>query len=83
MAKLYFRAIITRIDSIGESMGVSMWEAMTDCGYAKFEVVDRQRHIRFLPGGRFLITDVDGNRYEIPCIYELDERSQRLVETET
>lgn len=83
LAKLYYRAIITRIDSIAETMGVSMWEVMTDCGYAKFEVVDRQRHIRFLSGGRFLITDVDGNRYEIPCIYELDERSQRLVETET
>jgi hypothetical protein len=83
MGKTYYRARILRIDSIAEAMGVSMWEAHTDRGYAKFEVVDRQRHIRILPGGRFLITDADGNRFEIPCIYELDERSQRLVETET
>lgn len=83
LAKLYYRAIILRIDSIAESMGVSMWEVVTDCGYAKFEVVDRQRYIRILPGGRFMIIDADGNRFEIPCIYELDERSQRLVETET
>jgi hypothetical protein len=83
MGKTYYRARILRIDSIAEAMGVSMWEAETDRGYAKFEVVDRQRHIRILPGGRFLITDADGNRFEIPCIYELDERSQRLVETET
>ncbi len=83
LARLYYRATILRIDSIAESMGVSLWEVVTDCGYAKFEVVDRQRYIRILPGGRFMITDADGNRFEIPCIYELDERSQRLVETET
>lgn len=83
LAKLYYRATILRIDNIAETMGVSMWEVMTDCGYAKFEVVDRQRYIRILPGGRFLIVDADGNRFEIPCIYEMDERSQRLVETET
>ena len=83
LAHLYYVARITRVDSIGETMGVSLWHVMTDCGYAIFEVVDRQRHIRILPGGRYLITDVDGNRFEIPAIHELDPRSQSLVETET
>jgi len=83
MGRTYYRAMITKIDNIAEVMGVSMWEVVTDRGYAKFEVVDRQRHIRVLPRGRFLITDADGNRFEIPCVYELDEHSQRLVETET
>ena len=80
---LYFSAIITRVDSVTEAMGVSLWHVVTNRGYAKFEVVDRQRHIRVLPPGRFLITDADGNRFEIPCIHDLDEQSQRLVETET
>ena len=83
MGRTYYRATILRIDNVIETMGVSMWEVLTDRGYAKFEVVDRQRHIRILPNGRFLLMDADGNRFEIPCVHELDERSQRLVETET
>ncbi|MBN2450644.1 MAG: DUF1854 domain-containing protein [Lentisphaeria bacterium] len=81
--RLYYAAVITRVYSITETMGVSMWTVMTDRGYATFEVVDRERHIRLLPNGRFLITDADGNRFEIVNVAALDERSQRLVETET
>jgi len=83
LGRTYHRATITRVDEISEAMGVSMWRVMTDCGYATFEVIDRRQHIRLLPGGRFIITDADGNRFEIPCVYDLDQTSQRLVETET
>ncbi|MCK5801733.1 MAG: DUF1854 domain-containing protein [Lentisphaeria bacterium] len=83
LERTYYRLIITRVDSIGEIMGVSMWEVQTNQGYAKFEVVDRQRHIRPLPGGRLIITDADGNRFEIPSVQDLDETSRRLIESET
>lgn len=83
LSRVYSGAIIRRVYDITETMGVALWTVMTDRGYASFEVVDRERHIRLLPGGRYLITDVDGNRFEIPCIHDLDRRSQELVETET
>jgi hypothetical protein len=83
LARVYSGAIIRRVYDITETMGVSLWNVMTDRGYASFEVVDRERHIRLLPNGRYLLTDVDGNRFEIPCVYDLDEPSQRLIETET
>jgi hypothetical protein len=83
LARVYHGAIISRVYDITETMGVGLWTVMTDRGYASFEVVDRERHIRLLPNGRYLITDVDGNRFEIPCVFDLDERSQRLIETET
>ena len=83
LARVYSGAIIRRVYDITETMGVSLWNVMTDRGYASFEVVDRERHIRLLPKGRYLLTDVDGNRFEIPCVYDLDESSQRLIETET
>lgn len=81
--RLYFAARIRRVDDVIEAMGVSLWHVLTDQGYARFEVVDRQRHIRILPGGRFIITDADGNRFEIENLYELDERSRQFIETET
>jgi hypothetical protein len=83
LSRVYCAAQIREVYDITEAMGVSMWGVMTDRGYASFEVVDRERHIRLLPKGRYLITDADGNRFEIPCVSDLDERSQRLVETET
>jgi len=82
LEKMYYLAKITRVDSISETMGVSHWQVMTDRGYAAFEVVGRE-HIRQLPGRRYLITDVDGNRFEIEDTARLDARSQALIYSET
>jgi hypothetical protein len=83
LERVYYVARVLRVDSIAERMGVSHWEVKTDRGYAKFEVVDRTRHIRKLPGDRVMIVDADGNRFEIVNVAELDERSQGLVRSET
>jgi hypothetical protein len=81
LTKMYYVAKITRIDSITEIMGVTSWQVETDRGYATFEVVDRE-HIRKLPGGRYLITDADGNRFEMEEITRLDARSQAIAQSE-
>lgn len=80
--RMYYVARILRVDDITESMGVSQWSVLTDHGYAVFEVVNRQSHIRGMAGGRYLITDADGNRFEIEALRKLDPRSQTLVMTE-
>ena len=82
LERMYYVARIQRVDEVTETMGVSHWKVRTDRGYASFEVADRQAHIRILPRGRFLITDVDGNRFEIEDVNRLDARSQALVATE-
>ena len=81
LQKMYYVAKITRIFSLTETMGVAHWQVMTDRGYATFEVADRE-HIRTLPAGRFLITDADGNRFEIEDATALDPRSQTLLRSE-
>ncbi len=81
LTRMYYVAKITRIDAITEIMGVTSWQVETDRGYATFEVVDRE-HIRKLPGGRYLITDADGNRFEIEEIGRLDSRSQTIAQSE-
>ena len=83
LGRMYYVARILRVDEITEVMGVSLWRVQTDRGYATFEVVDRQSHIRRIPPGRYLISDVDGNRFEIDDITRLDDRSQNLVAHET
>jgi len=79
---MYYVARIVQIYRIQETHGISQWEVMTDRGYAVFEVVNRER-IRRLPGKRYLLADVDGNRFEIPNATELDPRSQSLLFSET
>jgi len=82
LERMYYVPRIRRVDSIKETWGVSHWEVLTDCGYASFEVVDRE-HIRKLSGGRFLIQDADGNRFEIEDASELDPQSRKLIYSET
>jgi len=82
LERMYYVAKILRVDAISETMGVTHWQVLTDRGYASFEVVDRQ-NIRKLPHGRYIIIDADGNRFEIPCIDDLDSHSQSCVFSET
>jgi len=81
LTRMYYVARITRIDAITEIMGVTSWQVQTDRGYATFEVVDRE-HIRKLSGGRYLIADADGNRFEIEEISRLDAHSQAVAHSE-
>ena len=80
--RMYYAPRIIRVLKISEKWGVSCWEVETDCGFARFEVTDRE-HIRRLPGGRYLIHDADGNRFEIPNLDALDHESWKMVQSET
>jgi len=79
LERLYFLPKILRIDQITEEYGVLRLEVDTDRGPRAFEVRSRE-HIRFLPDGRILLRDLDGNRYEIPRVDDLDAHSRGLAE---
>lgn len=75
----YFLPKITCIRHVFEEYGVLRLTVETDRGPREFEIRSRE-NIRFLPGGRILLRDLDGNRYEIPCLQDLDLRSQVLAQ---
>jgi len=83
----YFVPRITRIVSAqygitqGKSREQSLgtFEVETDRGPRTIQVQFLQS-MRFLPGGRIVLEDVDANRYEITSINHLDARSQALLE---
>lgn len=80
LEQLYFLPKIVRIDEIVEEYGVLRLAVQTDRGPRAFEIRSRE-NIRFLPDGRVLLRDLDGNRYEIPCLFRLDARSQSLAQS--
>ncbi|NQU43857.1 DUF1854 domain-containing protein [bacterium] len=82
LARMYYRPYIRKVLSITETVGISRWDVITNQGYAQFEIADRKQ-IRPFSGGRYVITDAEGNRFEIPDVHRLDPKSQSLVLGET
>ena len=81
LEKCYFMPKITRIHFIEGRFGVTQWDAETEVGSVSFDL--RSRHdITSLSGGRVLIKDIDGNRYEIVNYHQLDPKSIALLETQ-
>ena len=77
----YFCGQITRVLSMtGGRWQIQEWEVETDRGPRTFEIRSNRRDIRHLGGGRVLIRDADGNRFEIPNYRTLDRFSRDLVD---
>jgi len=76
LERRYFLPQITGIHNIIERFGSSVWDLETDRG--RVVITTRQMHesIHELGNGRFLLTDAEGNRYEIKDFAALDETSR-------
>ena len=75
----YFSARVRRIHSEEARYGVTTWDLETDRGRRTAYIRDRG-DIRPLPGGRVILTDTHGVRFDIPEINALDQKSFRLLE---
>lgn len=78
----YFLPRITKIKHIEDQYRTMIWDVETDKGPRRFEVGSSQRDIRWLSDQHVVITDVDGNRYEIVDMDKLDHHSRELLEME-
>ena len=78
----YFLPRITKIESIDDKSQVMVWTVQTDRGPRRFEVKSRKSDIRWLSDHRLVVTDVDGNRYEIVDLASMDPASQEKLEME-
>ena len=76
----YFAATITAVRNVEVRFHIPHWDVETDRGPRVFELRSSRRDIRILPGGRVLIRDADGNRYEIPDVRRLDPASTAVIE---
>jgi len=75
----YMVSTILKIIDVRERFGTVEWNVQTQRGTNKFTTRDlRDNVVRPLPT-RYLITDVEGNRYDIPDLNKLDAASQAFV----
>lgn len=76
----YFTPIITKIIGIKDEYGYAYFHVMTDRGECKFTINMGANAVSKLSESRLLITDLDGNRFEIPNVLELTVKEQRKLD---
>lgn len=76
----YYTPVITKINSVKERFGYSYWEVETTNGKYSFAMHDTYRNTAKISEERVVLTDVDGNRYEIADVLALDRKSYRKIE---
>lgn len=76
----YFLPIIKNINSIKEEFGYTYWEVLTDIGKKRFTIRKDNNSFVNVKDNRIMVSDVDGNRYEISDYKKLDTKSYKLIE---
>jgi Domain of unknown function (DUF1854) len=71
----YFLPVIRKITSVVERFGTVEWHVDTDRGKCRFTTRDLRDNVLRLGGGRYILPDVDDNRYEVTDTSRLDRAS--------
>lgn len=67
----YFMPVIRRVMDVKDEYGYAYWHVMTDFGACRFTTHMGGDAVINISGARYQITDIDGNRYELPDLYAL------------
>lgn len=78
--KRYFTPVITKIRRVKERFGVHEWDTDTSRGRITFSVQGLHQNIKQVPPARILVTDVRGNRYDLPDYRKLDPDSFHQIQ---
>lgn len=80
LARRYMTSRVERVHAIRNEYGVSYWDVSTDRGRREFVAKNVAESARWLSEKRMMILDVDGNRFEVADLHELDKKSVGLIE---
>ena len=75
----YFMPVIEKILHVNEKFAFSYWKVKTSSGPLEFSVRDTYKSLIHL-GKRIIVTDADGNRYDIPDVSKLDKASRKKID---
>ena len=79
LRRRYLNAKVRRIEHVKTEYGITYWTVDTDRGSRELVTQSLQENANWLTPDQLLLTDVDGNRFEI-VVSQLDPQSQRFVE---
>lgn len=76
----YFTPVISKIINIKDEYGYAYFHVVTNRGECKFAINMGGNAVSKLSDNRLLITDLDGNRFEIADVLALSVKEQRKLD---
>lgn len=76
----YFMPVITKVVDVKDEYGYAYWNVTTTFGACRFTTQMSGDAVIHLSDSRLLVTDIDGNRYEIPDFYQLSVMERKKLD---
>ena len=76
----YFMPIITKVLDVKDEYGYAYWNVTTTFGSCRLTTQMSGNAVIHLSDSRLLVTDIDGNRYEIPDFYQLSVMERKKLD---
>jgi len=76
----YFMPVITKVLDVKDEYGHAYWNVVTTFGACRFTTQMSGDAVIHLSDSRLLVTDIDGNRYEIPDFYALSVMERKKLD---
>ncbi len=76
----YFLPVIRKVMDVKDEYGYAYWHVMTDFGACRFTTHLSGEAVVALSESRYQITDIDGNRYELPDLYALSVMERKKLD---
>lgn len=80
MKTRYFSPNITKIINVKDEFGYIHVAAETDCGECRFTVRGGGGSVIHPTANKYIITDVDGNRFIIPDVTKLPAKEYKMID---
>lgn len=76
----YFMPTIVKVLDIKDEYGYAYWNVTTSFGACRFTTRMSGDAVIFLGESRLMVTDIDGNRYEIPDFYKMSVGERKKLD---
>lgn len=76
----YFIPVITKVLDVKDEYGYAYWHVQTNFGVCRFTTRMSGNAVVSLSDSRLMVTDIDGNRYEIPDFYQLSVMERKKLD---
>ena len=76
----YFMPVIRKVMDVKDEYGYAYWHVLTDFGVCRFTTHMGGDAVINIGGARYQITDIDGNRYELPDLYALTVMERKKLD---
>lgn len=81
LRRRYLTATVSAVTHAKQEFGATYWSLQTDRGPRECVTQNLQENAIWLSPSHLLLLDVDGNRFELPNIAQMDEQSRRYIAT--